>query len=68
MTDRFVQQLALPGSHRNRLLFSDHYLNHRLPRMAGFADEAVTRDAERVMSEIRTLLGGWDPSGLNESQ
>ena len=51
--------------HRNRTLFSDHYLADRLPRRADW--RALEPEAARTLAAIRAIWAGFHPSD-NEAQ
>jgi hypothetical protein len=60
-----VMPAAAPAPHRNRALFSDHYLADRLPRRHDW--RALEPEAARALAAIRAIHAGFHPSD-NEAQ
>src|SRR5260370_3319148 len=58
-------QLQLSGaSHHNQRLFSDHYLDHILPRHW----DSLRDEASRVMLQLQELYARFTPNVNNEAQ
>jgi len=49
------------GPHRNQQLFSDYYLDRKLPAREDW--KALVPTAASVMAEIRRLFDAYTPSG-----
>lgn len=60
-------QLELEATHNNQFLFSNHYLNNRLPRRDEWA-QGNEYEIGLIMEQLQQRWHGIDPDGLNEAQ